>query len=74
MAVAGSVLAAGLFGGASFGASPGAPFVRCANFQARLGVLQGAVTTAAANGNTGAVTRLNNRIAALLVRKAAAGC
>ena len=74
MAVAGSVLAAGLFGGASFGASPAAPFVRCANFTARLGTLQGAVTTAAANGNTAAVNRINARIAAVIAKKTAAGC
>ena len=74
MAVAGSVLAAGVFSGASFGASPAAPFVRCANFTARLGTLEGAVATAAANGNTAAVNRIQNRIAAVIAKKTAAGC
>ena len=74
MAVAASVLAAGVFGGASFGASPAAPFVRCANFAARLGTLEGAVATASANGNTAAVTRIQNRIDAVVAKKTAAGC
>ena len=74
IAVAGSVLAAGVLGGASFGASPSAPFVKCANFAARIGTLEGAVATAAANGNTAAVDRINARIAAVIAKKTAAGC
>jgi hypothetical protein len=74
IAVAGAVLGAGLLGGASFGASPAAPFLKCASFERRIDVLSGAASVAAANGNQARADAINARIAALVAKKTAAGC